>query len=212
MTHLERIKNSFGRKPIDRIPLHFWGTKEFNKELESYLGEGIDTILYQMFDIDRKYLGPDYIGPELKKYEDGTYDNIFGVRMKDVRYGNGVYSESVWHPLAGISSARDVENYAWPSPDWYNYASIVKCLEESPDYSFTVGYQAIGWFSWETRGMSLFLEDLLIESEIAEAIIDKVAGFGFEYYRRLIDAGKEYIGKNFTFIQLRTTGRHKKVC
>lgn len=202
MTNLERFNNSIRRKSFDRIPVSISVAPEMMEELKKHLGQDRDTILYKVFDIDRRHAGPEYTGPKPSEYEDGTYDNIFGVRMKDVSYGHGKYSEAVAFPLSDATSVTEVERYPWPSAEWYDYSSILEPLKAYPDYSFTIGYLALGWFSWEMRGMSQFLEDLIINPEIAEAVIEKISGYGFEYFRRIIETGREYIGKNFTCIHL----------
>ena len=45
MTHVERVVNSLERKTVDRIPLNFWGTDEFNAELASFFGTELDHII-----------------------------------------------------------------------------------------------------------------------------------------------------------------------
>jgi len=71
-----------------------------------------------------------------------------------------------------------------------------------PDYPLTIGYAALGWFSWEMFGMEHFLENCLLEPKAVEAVIENVTNYCFEYYTRLIDAGKDYIGKNFIAIHI----------
>lgn len=161
-----------------------------------------NTIVYKTFDMDRMGVWPAYTGPDSKKYDDGTYENMFGVRMRDVNYGKGVYSEAVGFPLANAESIKEIEQHPWPSADWYNYTGIIEPLRQNPDYPFTIGYMALGWWSWEMRGMSLFFEDLLMNTEIAEVIIEKISDYGYEYFKRIIETGREYIGKNFVLIHL----------
>lgn len=202
MTHLERFNNSLMRKPVDRVPIFISTTSEMMGDLVSFLGKDEQTVLYGLFGNDRRFENAKYAGPQPKKYEDGTYDNIYGVRIRDVSYGRGKYSEAVEHPLANAESAADVQKHPWPSPDDFDYQSILGPLLQYPDYSLTICYFALSWYSWEMRGMSLFLEDLLVNEAIADAIIERMSDFAYEYFRRLINAGRDYIGKNFTSIHL----------
>jgi len=79
---------------------------------------------------------------------------------------------------------------------------VAKICEQYPGYPLTLGYAALGWFSWELFGMERFLENCLLEPEAVEAVIENVTNYCLEYYTRLIRAGKAYIGKNFTAIHI----------
>ena len=73
MNSLERFNNSILRKPFDRIPFALSMTKESLSNLKDYLEQDDEeTIYYKMFDMDRRYTSPIYIGPAPRIYEDGT--------------------------------------------------------------------------------------------------------------------------------------------
>ena len=55
---------------------------------------------------------------------------------------------------------------------------------------------------WEMFGIERFLENCLLEPEVIEAVIENVTQYCLEYYERLIEAGKPFIGKNFNAIHL----------
>ena len=202
MNHVERFRQSVSRGSIDRVPLDYSATPEMTRILEKSLGYDWNSLLYGPFGIDRRSAMPVYVGPAPKRYEDGSYDNIFGVRMVDKSYGFGTYAESVHHPLAGATRIKEIERHPWPTSAQHDFTRILEPLEKYPDYAFTVGYQSIGWFSWEMRGMSQFLEDLLLEPEIADAIVCIVADLAYDYYRNIIETGKDHIGRNFVCIHL----------
>jgi uroporphyrinogen decarboxylase len=65
-----------------------------------------------------------------------------------------------------------------------------------------MGYFSLGWFAWDMVGMEKFLENLLLEPDLSHALINAVSDFGYDYYLRVIDAGREYIGRNFKLIHL----------
>jgi hypothetical protein len=48
------------------------------------------------------------------------------VRYRKVNYGRGEYDEPVYHPLADVESAADVESHHWPDPADFDYESITK--------------------------------------------------------------------------------------
>ena len=213
MTHLERWKASIERKSYDRLPRFYLGTGEFTASLESYLGEKLDTFLYDRFDIDYRFQGsgmegkafePEYIGPEPKQYADGTFENIWGSRQKRMyhRDGQGSYTETFKYALGDAETAAEVDAHPWPQADWYDYESILPAIRAYPDYPFMVGYLAIGWFSWEVRGMENCLTDFSLNPAVGQAIIRHISDFGFEYFSRLLATVKDYIGKNVVAIHI----------
>ena len=90
----------------------------------------------------------------------------------------------------------------WPQADWFDHEGILPAIQAYPDYPFMVGYLSIGWFSWEVRGLAQCLEDFYLAAKIAEAIAQHIADFGYEYYTRLLETVKDYIGKNVVCIHL----------
>ncbi len=211
LTHNQRWINTVNRKAVDRLPTFYSATDEFTDSLKKYLNTSLDTILYDYFDIDYRFQGdgfeakswePLYIGPELKQYPDGTFDNIWGSRQKYVYYSSGKYTETVEFALAKAETIRDVEKHNWPKAEWYDYESILPVIRQHPDYPFMVGYFAPGWFAWEVRGMSQFMIDCIENKAIAEAILEQICNFGYEYYKRIIETVKDYIGKNVHCIHL----------
>ena len=192
--------NSVKRKPFDRIPFSLGMTGEMAKKLTEYTGYEYGELIYGVFDCDRRGGWVPYIGPQPAHYDDGSYDTVYGVRMRSVSYGSGQYDDAVAFPLMHATTVEEVRKHPWPKAEWYNYDAVLNPLQKYPDYPFMLGYQAIGWFSWDMRGMDLFMTDLHLEEAIATAIIEQVSDIGYEYFKRLLETAKGY--DNFAAIQL----------
>jgi uroporphyrinogen decarboxylase len=213
MNYLQRWKNTIERKSVDRLPRFYLGTQEFTDSLMAHMKMDLDDILYDVFDIDYRFQNdgcegkswePVYIGPELKTYEDGTFDNIWGSRQQKKYHqdGKGSYIETIDFALANASTVAEIDNHPWPQADWFDYQSIVEPIRKFPEYPFMVGYLSLGWFSWEVRGMEKCMEDLYLDPSLAEAVVQHISDFGFEYYSRILETIKEDIGKNVVAIHL----------
>ena len=213
MNYLERWINTIERKSVDRLPRFYLGTGEFTESLKAYMGLSLDEMLYNRFDIDYRFQNdgcegkswePAYIGPKLRTFEDGTFENMWGSLQRKVYHqeGKGAYTETVKYALGDSASVEEVDNHPWPKADWFDYESVLPAIRDYPEYPFMVGYLSIGWFSWEVRGMDRCLEDFYLAPKIAEAIAQHIADFGYEYYRRLLETVKDYIGKNVLCIHL----------
>ena len=213
MNYLQRWKNTIERKSVDRLPRFYLGTQEFTDSLMAHMKMDLDDILYNVFDIDYRFQNdgcegkswePVYIGPELKTYEDGTFDNIWGSRQRKQFHqdGKGSYIETIAFALANASTVAEIDSHNWPQADWFDYQSIIEPIKQYPQYPFMVGYLSLGWFSWETRGMAKCMEDLYLDPTIAEAVVKHISDFGFEYYSRILNTVKDHIGKNVVAIHL----------
>lgn len=202
LSHIERWCRSLRREPFDRVPVGYHASAEFCAKMEQRTGLPTETFYRDVIGVDGLLVAPPYIGPEPRKYDDGSFDNLFGVRMRKQSYGAGEYCEAVAYPLAEARTRADVEAHNWPSPELHDFESIVGHLRENIDRQVTLGYFALGWYSWDTRGMSRFLMDLSLEPDLADAIISRVSDFGYEYFRLAIDAARDYIGRNVTTIHL----------
>ncbi len=211
ITHNQRWQSAVNYEVMDRLPTFYSATDEFTNSLKQYLGHDLATILYDYFDIDYRFQGegmeakswePAYVGPELKKYDNGTFENIWGSKQKYIYYGSGKYTETIDFALARAETVKEVDDHQWPQVDWYDYKSILPTIKQFPDYPFTVGYLAPGWFAWEVRGMSQFMIDCLERKAIAEAILMHICDFGYEYFKKIIETVKDYIGKNVHCIHL----------
>lgn len=208
MTHLERWKAALKKRSgFDRMPRFYSATAEFTDSLKASMRLDLEQILYEEFNIDYRFQNdgmeskawePAYIGPELRTYDDGSFDNIWGSRQKKMyhREGKGAYTETYQYALEGDITIKDVENHTWPNPDWYDYERIIPVLEKFPDYPFMIGYWSVGWFSWEVRGMQQCFMDFALTPDVADALTTKIADIGIEYFKRLLKAVEPYIGKN----------------
>lgn len=203
MTSLERFRASLNRKSFDRIPYSFDMVSELRNKFRPLMEQfpQYDRV-EDVFECDRGFTSPQYCGNAVRYFEDGSYTNMFGVHMRDVSFGKGSYSESIGYPLKDITSLDEIDSYPWPAAKDFDYSKLTQQMQKNPNLPFTAGYFALGWFSWDMRGMEQFLKDLLLEPELAEKIIRKVWEFGFEYYQKLIVTCREEIKNNFCCIHL----------
>jgi len=168
-----------GEKP-DRIPTDYWATGEVTERLLRDLRCADTEELYRTLHID----GVRHVGaPQtLSHHPDDPEADIWGIRHRDVNYGTGAYSEFVSHPLAGVKSVKDVHAFKWPSPEDHDWEAFRVQVRRLPGDRVVRcgGYEPFLLYCG-MRGMEQALMDLLVEPEIAEAIL----GHLFEYHYRL---------------------------
>jgi len=132
---------------------------------------------------------PRYVGPELLELEDGTVEDIWGSRLRNVEYKPGCfYTEYVDFPLADATTVNDVEKHRWPDPAWYDFSPLEAYCRENDEYCLVGGRGAtldsVGFF----RGPEQAMLDLYDHPKIVEAIVEKLFEFWYEYNARLLAA------------------------
>lgn len=177
-----------GRTP-DRLPTDYRGTGEVTERLQRELGCPDAESLWRKLGVDH----PRYL-PVRAKLDHHPHDpqaDLWGIRYTQVAYGTGVYSEASHHPLAPMTSVAEVERYRWPSAEDFDYAPIADFFAADDGARPIVGaaYEPFLLYAY-LRGLEQSFEDLLLNSELAEAILTKIFDFYFEHNRRIFEAAR----------------------
>jgi len=187
MTPVERWQAVLRREKPDRLPMDYWGTDEATAALILHLGcaSKEETLCKLHVDYVVK-VAPRYIGPKLRSDED-----VFGRRFRDIDYGTGAYRECIHHPLAGFRSIGEVErNYAWPSPDWWDYGDIPDQIRGNEMYPIQGGGSEPYLIYKELRGDEQALVDFIENPEIAHYLLDKLFDLAYEDTRRTLEQAR----------------------
>ena len=184
-----------GEKP-DRIPTDYWATGEVTERLLKDLKCADAEALWRRLHIDRVH----NIGAPrtVDHHPDDPDADIWGVRHTTVNYGTGTYSEFGTHPLAGAKTVRDVHAFAWPSPEDHDWQAFRDQVRRIP------GDRIVHCGSYEPfllycamRGMEQSLMDVLVEPEIADAILGHLFEYHYRLNARLFEIGRGRIDLTF---------------
>jgi len=199
MTSRERVQKALSHAEPDRVPVDYWGDRLTTAKLKKAVGLDDTEELYQWLGIDLRYMeGSVYIGPEFTAYEDGSSDDIWGVRRKTVYVDpdnpeKGSYEHVIKNPLAAAESVREIENYAgWPSPDYFDYSRLPEMTDQFPGKCVVCGGDRLNRMAqlkpaMYLRGVEQCMLDIALNPEIFEAIVAKETEFFLEYGRRLFE-------------------------
>lgn len=201
MNSNERVKKSMMFEEPDRVPFDYWADSIITDRLISLLGAvyGINDIegLYRYFEIDFRFIeGTVYTGPCLKTFNDGSRNDIWGVRRKKVAVDEsepdkGSYENVVVHPLATADTVKNIEEFeGWPSPDWYDYSCVKKMAGIHSGFAVICGGDRLNRTAqlkpaMYLRGVEQIMLDLALNPDIVEAITEKLVNYYLEYNRRI---------------------------
>jgi len=210
MNSRERTKLALNHQQPDRPPLLLWMVPEILERLKKHFNVNTHEDVLDKLDIDVRWLMPDYAGPELKVFEDGSKEADFGYRMKAIVNQFGTYEELSYHPLASAQTVEDVNNYnRWPDPDWWDYSSIKEKIaiadRVEPRW---LGIGAASFFerSWAMLGFEKMFHDLMMNPELVHAVMDKMMEIYLEQTCRILEAAEGRI--DMVYIADDLAGQH----
>ena len=184
MTSYERWLAVLKREKPDRIPMDYWATDETTDNLKKYLGCPDNESLFKRLHIDRPlFIDSAYIGPKL---EEGT--DVFGCKYQKVNYGNGIYNECVYHPLAQYNTLEQIKkNYKWPDPDWWDYSTIKKQVEGKEHLPITAGVSEPFLKYKDLRGQEQAFIDLVEHPDIVHYCMEKLVELSYINAMRIFE-------------------------
>ena len=117
---------------------------------------------------------------------DGTTSDIWGTR----RRATGLYEEFAGWPLQGAERASDLDRFAWPEPDWWDFSplpELVRRLDGHGEYHLRFRIGSVFELAWQLRGMQELLLDLVTNPEIPRSIMARLTDVHVENTRRVLD-------------------------
>ena len=192
MTSKERVMGAFNRTGYDRIPIKHEGTPEINHMIMDHFGLSNMEQLLRVVGEDFRYVEPEYIGPELRTFPDGSVEGYFGERYTYAEFEGGKYLEASYMPFAGINKLEDLDRSHFPSADWFDYSTIKQQCEKLKDYAVVCGTPGDTDFIngiARARGMEQVLMDLIDSNPVYLVIMDARFEFYYEQHRRTLEAG-----------------------
>lgn len=201
MNSKERVFTIVNHNETDRVPFDYWASPEVTSRLLKELGLNNEEELLKYLDVDLRYIrGPSYAGQEMKKYDDGTVEDLWGVRRRIMIIEKDGYKWTYKHvassPLEHITDTKEIDEYEkWPSTDGWNYSQVEIECEQFKNYAIVNAGDRLDRTAqlkpmMYLRGMEQTFVDLYQNQKIAEAIISHIKEYFLEYNRRVFETAK----------------------
>ena len=203
MNSRERVLSAFNKHGYDRIPVKHEGTPEINQMIMDHFGlKNMEQLLCVVGD-DFRYVDPIYIGPELRKFEDGSIEGYWGERYKYAEFEGGKYLEATYLPYSNVYSVNDLDRSHFPIAEWFDYSTIKEqCLKISKQ-NYTICFGTAGDMDFinsiaRTRGTERVLIDLITDDPVYLEIMDARFRFYYNMHERVLQVAEGLI--DFTHI------------
>jgi len=193
MTSRQRVLSAFEKKGYDRIPVKHEGAPEINQMLMTHFGlQNMEQLLCVLGD-DFRYVEPVYIGPELRKFPDGSIEGYFGERYKYAQFDGGKYLESSYQPFAGIMTLDQLDRSLFPTADRFDYSTIKPQAQKLRQRGFAVCCGTAGDMDFinsiaRARGTEQVLMDLADDNPVYLEIMAARFKFYYDMHERMLQA------------------------
>jgi len=224
MTSLERILKCLGHEQPDRIPFDLGSsfttgiTKNAYMALAQALEQPVESpplydVIQQLAVVDESILerlGVDVRGlipnvvrknPVLQD-QDGVqvFEDEWGVTWK--RPPESLYFTAVSSRLSGPLTCQDIDAFPWPDPtDPSLFAGLAAQAQAWHDKGYAIILESLcaGIFEMgcRVRGTEQFLMDLVLEPELAQALLDRFVEIKIQFFQ----AAAQQIGPYVQFVR-----------
>ena len=203
MNPRERVLNAFNRTGYDRIPVKHEGTPEINQMIMDHFGLNNFEQLLRVVGDDFRYVDPVYIGPELRKFEDGSVEGYWGERYKYAEFEGGKYLEASYLPFAKIDSVSDLDRSHFPVADWFDYSTIKQQCRKIAEQNYAICFGTAGDMDFinsiaRARGTEQVLIDLITDDPVYLEIMEARFRFYYDMHERVLREAEGLI--DFTHI------------
>lgn len=188
MNARERMLAAIQHQPVDRIPTDIWATPEVWAKLRKHFGEGVDIPAALHID-GMAGVGAEYVGPALPVCPEGESADYWGMRRKRVVYPTGEYHEQTFYPLGAARSIDDLDKYAWPTTEWFDYSQMRARAEAARGGQVVAcGYMAPFYYHNMLRGLEQSFMDPLESPEFTHEVLRRITEFFLAHHRRMFEA------------------------
>jgi uroporphyrinogen decarboxylase len=173
----------------DRIPTDIWATEEAWAKLLPRFGATREEVLDALHIDGIVGVAPEYVGPPLPATLPDEQVDHWGMRNRKMHYAGGFYWEQSFFPLAFAKTKRDLDEYRWPSADWFDFSQLqARARAVREKRVVECGYMAPFYFHNLLRGLERSLIDPLDDPGLAHEIITRISSFFYEYHLRAFEA------------------------
>ncbi len=188
MNARERVLAAIHHEPLDRVPCDIWATGEVWEKLAAHFGPGADISAVLHID-GIAGPAPRYVGPPLPDVPPDQGVDPWGIRNRRVQYSTGVYYEQCFCPLARARTIDDLERFAWPSPDWFDFSEMAENLKSlRPRQAIKCGYMAPFYFHNLLRGLETSLMDPYTDPEFTRHLLGRLSDTFYAIHLRMFEA------------------------
>ncbi|HBG28038.1 MAG: hypothetical protein A2Y10_17580 [Planctomycetes bacterium GWF2_41_51] len=199
----ERLTKMLNRQSTDRIPVDLWHTSEVLASLKNYYGLQDEFNLYKEMGLDKivwVFMGyKSNIDAQVSGSQVGANSagnrTMWGVPLKRIKSGEATYDEFGEAPLKNYNSIDSLNDYPyWPQVDKFEYEAAFNLAKRiSKDFATIGPWVSLFEIYCQMRGFEQALMDLVLNPQLADAILDKIEQCQTKMMKRFFDQAADYL-------------------
>jgi uroporphyrinogen decarboxylase len=186
MTPRERVLTALSHREPDRTPCDFWAEDCTWTRLMAHVGHQDKRRLLDDLGVDVRHL--EVPGPAEQAVAGGVYQNYWGERYVYRQTPWGPMREDVRGALADAKSLADLERFAWPTPDVFDYSGLAEQCLRLDQHALVYGFADVWQRPALVRGWEGMFVDMAERPEWAHFLCRKFTDFYKEDYTRAAEA------------------------
>jgi len=193
MNSRERVMTALGHAEPDRVPVHYYATRELEEKLKARLGVATHDELLGRLGVDLRYISPPYRGRQPRTWDDGRREDIWGTVYRPVQYETGAYDEADFLPYADVATVDDVLAGPGPDPDDFDYSVVPELCRQREGFAIVAGNPGVPDMingAGRMRGVERVVMDIGLEDTVGLAVMDRRVRFYLAHMERILEAGK----------------------
>ncbi len=200
MTHRERVLAALSHQVTDRVPMDFWAVPEVWEKLYKHFGTTKEEEVLEQLGVDIHMVWPEYIGPEMPTFEDGSFMEPMGTHRRNVKNEFSTYQEYASAPMGKLETPQEVEDFPFAQVSWWNMEGLSEQIGNRHETHY-IKIQTGGLFelAWALRGYEQFFMDLADEPEIVHALMNKICTFYCEFVEKALTCAGDKIDMVYTY-------------
>lgn len=194
----ERVLITLGKGIPDRVPVNYSSNPGIDSRFKALLNLKADDAdgLRKAIGCDFAGVSAGYTGQRLHNGISGmNVDPAYGIRTKWVEHESGGYWDFCDFPLKD-ATCEEVEKWKFPSPDDFDYKSVVNKCKKYQNYAvYTGGAGIIDVINsaGRLRGMEQVLIDLITDDPAGLCLIKRKTDLDFEIISRTLEIAEGLI-------------------
>ena len=186
MTPRERVLTAIEHRQPDRTPCDFWAEDCTWTRLLAHVGHNDRERLLTDLGVDVRHL--DVPSPPERAVGNGVCQNFWGERYVYRQTAWGPMREDVRGALCDAECFADLERFAWPTPDVFDYSGLARQCRRWDDYALVYGFADVWQRPALVRGWEAMFLDMALRPDWAHFLSRKFTDFYKEDYVRAAEA------------------------
>jgi uroporphyrinogen decarboxylase len=193
MTPRRRVLTAMRHEAPDRVPHFYRDVPEVETRLLRDLDLPDREALLRRFEIDFRWIAPEYVGPPLQM-DESRRRNIWGVEFEYVPLETGGHWQTRSFPLEDATDPKTLDDYPWPRLEWFDFSSLADQAQRYADYATMTAAgpasDGILGIIQDLVGLERALVDPVVNRPFFDALIEKVLEFKLPFVERTVRAAK----------------------